>query len=123
MRHCDVWTTIRVPVSPLEELAFAANRIRVSTPRLLDRPVVKYLQLELYGICSTTQRRRGVSMTSREFEVDTVLKAADEWVSAQEALLAAQQAGKETETEREAVDSAGSRLVVAVTRWRSSRRS
>lgn len=62
-------------------------------------------------------------MTSREFEVDAVLKAADEWVSAQEALLAAQQAGKESETEREAVDSAGSRLVMAVTRWRASRRS
>jgi len=60
-------------------------------------------------------------ITPEEFEVDAVLKAADEWVSAQEALLAAQQAGKETETEREAVDIAGSRLVMAVTRWRSSR--
>ena len=59
-------------------------------------------------------------MTELELEVDAVLKAADEWVSAPEALLAARQAGKDTKTEREAVDTAGSRLVMAVTRWRSS---
>jgi hypothetical protein len=51
--------------------------------------------------------------------VEAVLKAADEWVSAQEALVAAQKVSEETETEREAVDIAGSRLVVAVIRWRS----
>ena len=77
---------------------------------------------KLYNVRLTTYRRRGVFMISWEFEVDAVLKAADEWVSAQEALLAAQQAGKETEAEREAVDAAGSRLVMAVTRWRSSGR-
>jgi hypothetical protein len=57
------------------------------------------------------------------FEADAVLKAADEWVSAQEALVAAQQRSEETEAEREAVDIAGSRLVVAVARWRSRRRA
>jgi hypothetical protein len=53
--------------------------------------------------------------------VETVLKAADEWVLAQEALVAAKQVSKETEAEQEAVDIAGSLLVVAVTRWRSER--
>jgi hypothetical protein len=55
--------------------------------------------------------------------VEAVLKAADEWVSAQEALVAAQQRSEETEAEQEAVDVAGSRLVVAVIRWRSRRRA
>lgn len=54
--------------------------------------------------------------------VEAVLKAADEWVSAQEALVAARQVSKEAAAEQAAVDIAGSRLVVAVTRWRSSRR-
>jgi hypothetical protein len=54
-------------------------------------------------------------------EVEAVLKAADEWVLAQETLVAAIRVSEETEAEREAVDIAGSRLVVAVTRWRSSR--
>jgi hypothetical protein len=49
------------------------------------------------------------------------LHAADEWVSAQEALVAAQQVSQETEAEQEAVDLAGSRLAVAVTRWRARR--
>jgi hypothetical protein len=51
-----------------------------------------------------------------------VLQAADEWVSAQEVLVAARQVSDDTEAEQEAVDAAGSRLVVAVTRWRSNRR-
>jgi hypothetical protein len=50
--------------------------------------------------------------------VEAVLSAADEWVSAQEALVAAKQSSHETEAEEEALDIAGSRLVVAVTRWR-----
>jgi len=53
--------------------------------------------------------------------VETVLKAADEWVSAQEALVAVKQVSEVTEAEQEAVDIAGSQLVVAVTRWRSER--
>jgi hypothetical protein len=53
--------------------------------------------------------------------VEAVLKAADEWVSAQEALVAAQRMSEEMEAEQEAVDVAGSRLVVAVTRRRSER--
>jgi hypothetical protein len=53
-------------------------------------------------------------------EIDAVLKAADEWVSAQEVLIAAQQVSDETDAEREGVDVAGSRLVVAVTRWREA---
>ena len=55
------------------------------------------------------------------FEAEAVLKAADEWVLAQEALVAAMHASQGTEAEREAVDIAGSQLVVAVTRWRSRR--
>jgi hypothetical protein len=54
-------------------------------------------------------------------EIDAVLKAADEWVIALEALVAARQDHKESEVEQEVVDIAGSRLVVAVTRWRSRR--
>jgi hypothetical protein len=54
-------------------------------------------------------------------EVEAVLKAADEWVSAQEALVAARQRSEETEAEQEAADIAGSRLVLGVMRWRSSR--
>jgi hypothetical protein len=55
--------------------------------------------------------------------VEAVLKAADEWVSAQEALIAAQRVSLDIEAEHEAVDVAGSRLVLAVTRWRSRRRA
>jgi hypothetical protein len=61
-------------------------------------------------------------MKSHIVEVEAVLKAADEWVCAQEALVAAKQVSEDTEAEQQAVDLAGSRLVVAVTRWRSSRR-
>jgi hypothetical protein len=50
-----------------------------------------------------------------------VLHAAEEWVSAQEVLVAARQVSEEVEVEWEAVDLAGSRLAVAVTRWRSGR--
>jgi hypothetical protein len=53
--------------------------------------------------------------------VEAVLKAADEWVSSQEALVAAKQGSEETAEEQEAVEIAGARLVVAVTRWRSDR--
>ena len=52
---------------------------------------------------------------------DAVLKAADLWVTAQEALIAAKQAANENEAKEEAVDIAGVRLVAAVTRWRSCR--
>jgi hypothetical protein len=52
--------------------------------------------------------------------VEAVLRAADEWVSAQEALVAAKQVSNETEAELEAVGIAGFLLVIAVTRWRSS---
>jgi hypothetical protein len=55
--------------------------------------------------------------------VEAVLKAADKWVFAQEAVLAALQNSEETDVEREAVDLAGSRLVLAVTRWRSRQRA
>jgi|SRR5271155_1646838 len=40
-------------------------------------------------------------------EANAVLKAADEWVAAQEVLVAARQDHKETEAEEEAVDIAG----------------
>ena len=56
-------------------------------------------------------------------DVEAVLNAADEWVFAQEALVAAQEVSQDIEAEQEAVDIAGSRLVVAVTRWRSRRRA
>jgi hypothetical protein len=58
-------------------------------------------------------------MTARIVEAEAVLKAADEWVAAQEALVAARQICHETAVEEEAADVAGSRLVVAVIRWRS----
>jgi RecB family exonuclease len=61
-------------------------------------------------------------MSSRNSHVAAVLEAADQWVSAQEALVAARQIPEETEAEQQAADAAGSRLVVAVTRWRSSPR-
>jgi hypothetical protein len=54
--------------------------------------------------------------------VKAVLKAADDWVSGLEALIAVQQVSNETEAEHEAVDIAGTRLVLAVTRWRSERK-
>jgi hypothetical protein len=50
-----------------------------------------------------------------------VLNAADEWVSAQKALVAAQQNSQESGAEQEAADIAGARLAVAVIRWRSER--
>jgi hypothetical protein len=49
-----------------------------------------------------------------------VLNAADEWVSAQEALVAAMQVSEDTEADHQAVDVAGTRLVIAVMRWHSS---
>jgi hypothetical protein len=52
---------------------------------------------------------------------EPVLNAANDWVSAQEALVAARQISDETEAERESVDIAGSRLVVAVMQWRPTR--
>jgi hypothetical protein len=58
-------------------------------------------------------------MTRHIVEVEAVLKAADEWVAAQEALVAGRQIGKQTEAEEEALDIAGSRLVVAVMHLRS----
>jgi hypothetical protein len=54
--------------------------------------------------------------------VKAVLKAADDWVSGLEALVAVQQVSNETEAEHDAVDIAGTRLVLAVTRWRSERK-
>jgi hypothetical protein len=54
--------------------------------------------------------------------VEAVLRAADSWVAAQEALVTARQVSKETEAEQEAVDIAGTHLVLAVRRWRSERR-
>jgi hypothetical protein len=54
-------------------------------------------------------------------EADAVLKAADAWVTAQEALVAVKQVAEETDAEQEAVDIAGSQLVLAVTRWRANR--
>jgi hypothetical protein len=53
--------------------------------------------------------------------VEAVLRAAESWVVAQEALVAAKQVSKETEAEEEAVDIAGTQLVLAVKRWRSGR--
>jgi hypothetical protein len=60
-------------------------------------------------------------MKSNNAEADAVLEAADEWLSAQEALVAAKQVSEETEAEQEAVDVAGSRLATAVTQWRLQR--
>jgi hypothetical protein len=60
-------------------------------------------------------------LSARLSIVEAVLKAADEWVSAQEALVAVGQRSEETEAEQEAADIAGSRLVVAVIGWRSER--
>ena len=53
--------------------------------------------------------------------VEAVLRAAESWVGAQEALVAAKQVSKETEAEEEVVDIAGAQLVLAVRRWRSGR--
>jgi hypothetical protein len=50
-----------------------------------------------------------------------VLKAANEWVSAQEALVAAQQNSQDIGAEQEAAEDAGARLAVAVIRWRPER--
>jgi len=57
--------------------------------------------------------------------VQAVLKAADEWVSAQEALVAARQVSEKTDAEHEAV-AISRRLPTArggdaVARWRSNR--
>ena len=60
-------------------------------------------------------------MKSNNAEADAVLKAADEWLSAQEALIAAKQISEEAEAEQEAVDVAGCRLATAVAQWRSRR--
>lgn len=51
---------------------------------------------------------------------EAVLKAADNWVNAMEALVAARNTG-EVEAQQDAADLAGVRLVLAVTSWRLSR--
>lgn len=53
--------------------------------------------------------------------LDAVLKAADEWVLAQEVLVAAKQTSLDTEAEEEAADIAGCLLAAAVARWRQRR--
>jgi hypothetical protein len=79
--------------------------------------------LSLRGETGELDARCHISATPMKLDVvDAVLNAADEWVSAQEALVAAKQVSEETGAEEEAVDIAGSRLVVAVTRWRSNTR-
>jgi hypothetical protein len=60
-------------------------------------------------------------MKSNNAEAVAVLKAADEWFSAQEALIAAKQISEEAEAEQEAVDVAGCRLATAVIQWRLQR--
>lgn len=60
-------------------------------------------------------------MTTCIVAAEAVLKAADEWVTAQEALVAAKRVSNETETEEETADITGVRLVAAVTQWRSRR--
>ena len=57
-------------------------------------------------------------MKSNNAEADTVLKAADEWLSVQEALIAAKQISEEAEAEQDAVDVADCRLATAVIQWR-----
>jgi len=52
-------------------------------------------------------------------EIDALLKAVDEWMTAQEALVAAQQGCEETDAQQEGADIAGAKLVVAVKRWRA----
>ena len=52
-------------------------------------------------------------------DAKAVLRAADDWLAAQEALIAAQQSFKETEVEEERVDVAGVKLAVMVKRWRA----
>jgi hypothetical protein len=52
---------------------------------------------------------------------EAVLRAAESWVAAQEALVAVQQISKKTEGQREAADVAGTQLALAVARWRSVR--
>jgi hypothetical protein len=54
---------------------------------------------------------------------DAVLKAADEWVSALQALVAARESSNRSDAEQEALDIAGSRLVMAVMQWRLLRDS
>lgn len=56
-------------------------------------------------------------------EREAVLKAAEEWVEALEALVAAKQGSGETEAEQEVYDIAGSQVVMAVARWRAARGS
>ena len=60
-------------------------------------------------------------MNPTDVEALAVLDAADHWVAAIEALVAAKQASEETEAEREAVDLAETRLALAVKKWRSKR--
>lgn len=55
--------------------------------------------------------------------MEAVLRAADEWGAAQEALVAAIQAFRATADEEEAADLAGAKLVLAVARWRSKQDS
>ena len=60
-------------------------------------------------------------MTAGLSERDAVVKAAEKWVEALEAVVAAKQGSRETDAEQEALDIAGSQLVMAVARWRTAR--
>jgi hypothetical protein len=52
-------------------------------------------------------------------DTDAILRAADEWVTAQEAVVAARQRLEKTELQEERADLAGAKLVVAIKQWRA----
>lgn len=52
---------------------------------------------------------------------EAVLKAADDWLTTLEALIASREIAEGTEVRQEDADIAGVALVLAVTSWRSAR--
>jgi hypothetical protein len=76
--------------------------------------LVALSEFEFAGVALASERANKVII-----DADAVLRAADEWVAAHEALLSAHQSFRETEEEEERVDIAGARLAVTVKRWRA----
>jgi hypothetical protein len=79
----------------------------------------KIVQLAAFNRPEQREPAEGVMQDSS----DAVLKASVAWVDALQSLVAARENGSGVEAEREAVDIAGSQLVVAVMRWRANRKA
>jgi hypothetical protein len=111
--ECEKRTTSRV----LDNLS---SKLGTLPRRHPDRPQLIRMMIDIHREIERPKSNLFPTATDRCCAKTKLVEAADLWVATQEALVAAMQGCKETEAEQEAADIAGSRLVTAVMRWRSS---